>query len=309
MPRAATVRPRPRAAVLAAGAATALLLTGCGGGSTTSPGSAGVSVVASTDVWGSVASAVAGDAATVTSIITDPSADPHSYEASTRTQLELSRADVVVENGGGYDDFVRTMLKSVDDPRIAVVDAVDVSGRAAAAGDELNEHVWYDVATVRKVAAAVEAALAKAAPADAATFAANAEAFDAQLAGLEQTIATDAATTRGAPVAITEPVPGYLLDALGAVTRTPVAFSEAIEGDTDVPVGVLQETLGQLRDRQVRALVYDEQTTGPQTEQVLAAAKAAGIPVVPVTETLPEDEDYVTWMTGTVRAVAAALQP
>jgi len=309
VPRAATVR--PRSAVLVGGLAAALLLTACGGGSTTSPGSGdeGVSVVASTDVWGSVASAVAGDAATVTSIITDPSADPHSYEANTRTQLELSRADVVVENGGGYDDFVQTMLKAADNPRVDVVDAVDVSGKAATAGEELNEHVWYDVPTVRKVAAAVEAALAQAAPDDAATFAANAQAFDAQLATLEQTIATDAAATRGAPVAITEPVPGYLLGALGAVEKTPVAFSEAIEEDTDVPVDVLQETLALFSDRQVRALVYNEQTSGPQTEQVLAAAKEAGIAVVPVTETLPEGEDYVTWMTGNARAVAAALQP
>jgi zinc/manganese transport system substrate-binding protein len=88
-----------------------------------------------------------------------------------------------------------------------------------------------------------------------------------------------------------------------------VAFSEAIEEDTDVPVDVLQETLALFSDRQVRALVYNEQTTGPQTEQVLAAARAAGIAVVPVTETLPDGEDYLTWMTGNVQAVAAALQP
>ena len=308
MPRAATAR--SRTSVVAGGAvATALLLTGCGGGSTTGAETDGLSVVASTDVYGSIASAVAGDAATVTSIITDPSADPHSYEANTRTQLELSRADVVVENGGGYDDFVDTMLKAADNPGVAVVNAVDVSGKAAAAGEELNEHVWYDVPTVRKVAAAIEAALAEASPDDAATFAANAAAFDAQLATLEQTTATDAAATTGAPVAITEPVPGYLLDALGAVEKTPVEFSEAIGEDTDVPVDVLQETLALFTDRQVRALVDDEQTSGPQTEQVLAAARDAGIAVVPVTETLPEGKDYTQWMTENVEAVAAALRP
>ncbi|NAZ82333.1 zinc ABC transporter solute-binding protein [Kineococcus sp. R8] len=316
MPRVAPLRSRTSAVALAGGVATALLLTGCGGDSTTATeagatpsGTDGLSIVASTDVYGSIATAVAGDAATVTSIITDPSADPHSYEANTRTQLELSRADVVVENGGGYDDFVDTMLKAADNPDVRVVNAVDVSGKAAGAGEELNEHVWYDVPSVRKVADAVEAALTQAAPDDAATFKANADAFDAQLATLEQTITADAAATRGAPVAITEPVPGYLLDALGAVEKTPEAFSEAIEEDTDVPVDVLQETLALFTDRQVRALVYNEQTTGPQTEQVLAAARAAGIAVVPVTETLPEGKDYTTWMTENVEAVAAALRP
>ena len=308
MRRAPHVHPRGSAA-LVGGVAGTLLLAACGSSATAgSTEDAGLSVVASTNVYGSIASAVAGDAATVTSIISDPSADPHSYEANTRTQLELSRADVVVENGGGYDDFVDTMLEAADNPGVTVVNAVDVSGKDAEA-EGFNEHVWYDVATVRKVADAVEAALAKAAPDDAATFAANAAAFDAELTTLEQTITTDAATTRGAPVAITEPVPGYLLAALGAEEKTPEEFSEAIEEETDVPVDVLQETLALFTDRQVRALVYNEQTTGPQTEQVLAAARTAGIAVVPVTETLPEGEDYTTWMTGTVEAVAAALRP
>jgi len=108
---------------------------------------------------------------------------------------------------------------------------------------------------------------------------------------------------------MTEPVPGYLLDALGAVEKTPAEFSEALEEDTHVPVDVLQETLALFTDRQVRALVYNEQTSGPQTEQVLAAARDAGIAVVPVTETLPEGKDYTQWMTENVEAVAAALRP
>ena len=98
-----------------------------------------------------------------------------------------------------------------------------------------------------------------------------------------------------------------LLTALGARNVTPDKFSEAIEEETDVPVDVLQETLSLFTQKQVRALVYNEQTTGPQTEQVLAAAKDNGIAVVPVTETLPEGKDYTTWMTENVDAIAAAL--
>ncbi|WP_432487488.1 metal ABC transporter solute-binding protein, Zn/Mn family [Kineococcus sp. SYSU DK018] len=299
-----------RAALTLAVLTTTLGLAACGGGDSTADGTGASAdstptVVASTDVYGSIAAAVAGDAATVTSIIDDPSADPHSYEADTRTQLALSRADVVVENGGGYDDFVGTMLDAADGADPVVVNAVELSGKDA--GGEFNEHVWYDVPTVRKVAAAVEAALAEASPGDAATFQANADALDAQLAELEQRIADAAATTSGTPVAVTEPVPGYLLDALGAEDRTPGEFAEAIEEETDVPADVLQETLALFPGGQVRALVHNEQTTGPQTERVLEAAQAADVPVVPVTETLPEGEDYVSWMSANVDAVVSAL--
>ena len=299
---------------LAAALTASLALAACGGGESTPASSAssasasddGLSVVTSTNVYGSVVEAVAGDAATVTSIIDDPSADPHSYEASTRTQLELSKADVVVENGGGYDDFVDTMLDAAGSQAV-VLNAVDLSGKTAAAGEELNEHVWYDVETVRKVAQAVEEELAEASPDDAATFEANLATFEAGLDTLQQKITADAATTQGQPVAITEPVPGYLLEALGTVNTTPEEFSEAIEEETDVPVDALQETLALFTQKQVRALVHNEQTTGPQTEQVLQAAEDNGIAVVPVTETLPDGEDYTTWMTGNVDAIAAAL--
>ncbi|WP_432534988.1 metal ABC transporter solute-binding protein, Zn/Mn family [Kineococcus arenarius] len=295
-----------RRAALVLALATALGLTACGGDDTAaSTADDTTTVVASTNVYGSIAEAIAGDAATVTSIIDDPSADPHSYEADTRTQLALSRADVVVENGGGYDDFVDTMLDAAEDADPVVVNAVELSGEDTSG--EFNEHVWYDVPTVRKVADAIEAALAEASPADAATFEANADTLDAQLAELEQRIADAAATTAGAPVAVTEPVPGYLLDALGAENRTPDEFSEAIEEETDVPADALQETLALFPGGQVRALVHNEQTTGPQTEQVLRAAEAADVPVVPVTETLPEGEDYASWMSANVDALVSAL--
>jgi len=300
---------RPTFAVLG----LAALLAGCGSSSSEPAGSASesssgaaVSIVASTNVYGDIAQTIAGDGATVTSIISDPSADPHSYEANTRTQLELSRAGIVIENGGGYDDFVDTMLKA-SKSKATVINAVDLSGKSAAAGAELNEHVWYDFPTVVKVADAIEAALAKAAPDQASTFAANGKAFDAQLATLEEQEADAKAATQGKGVAITEPVPGYLLDALGADNKTPEAFSEAIEEETDVAPDVLAETLALFSGKQVKALVYNEQTTGAQTEQVLKAAQDNGIAVVPVTETLPAGKTYQQWMTDNVTAVVNAL--
>ncbi|WP_422771412.1 metal ABC transporter solute-binding protein, Zn/Mn family [Plantactinospora sp. WMMC1484] len=266
----------------------------------------GVTVVASTNVYGDVVRQIAGDKVTITSIINDPSADPHSYEANTRTQLELSKADVVIENGGGYDDFVDTMLKSANGDA-KVLNAVEISGKAAAGGEELNEHVWYDLPSMGKLADQIASALSTAAPGDAATFTANAANFKQKLQELGATAAQIKSTHNGAAVAITEPVPGYLLEACGLVNKTPEEFSEAIEEGTDVSAGVLKETLDLFTGKQVKLLAYNEQTTGPETEKVLQAAKDNQIGVVPVTETLPAGKDYLAWMSGNLAAIKTAL--
>jgi len=290
-------------------ALAAVSLTACAAG-TPDPapgGDAPIAVVASTNVWGDLAATIGGDAVSVTSIIDDPDRDPHEYEADAQNQLALSKAAVVIENGGGYDDFVDTMLGAAGNPDAVVIDAVDISGKAAADGEELNEHVWYDFPTVEQVIDRIEAAYAQLEPAAATTFQANADALKTQIDALIQREAALRAQYAGDGVSITEPVPLYLLDAIGLDNRTPDAFSEAIEEDTDVAPAVLQATLALYSGHQVRLLAYNEQTTGPQTEAVLGAAQDNGIPVVPVTETLPDGKSYVTWMTDNLDAIAAAL--
>jgi len=113
--------------------------------------------------------------------------------------------------------------------------------------------------------------------------------------------------TQGAGVAVTEPVPGYLLEALGAVDRTPAEFSEALEEGDDAPQSALQRTLDLFSGGRVRALLYNEQTTGPETQLVVHAAREAGVAVVAVTEILPEGQHYVPWMRTTVQRVVDAL--
>jgi len=296
-----------------------MLLGACGSSDDNSSGSADkssgggktVTVVASTDVWGDVVKQVAGDLAgstvKITSIITDPDADPHSYEANTQNQLALSKADLVVENGGGYDDFVDTMLKSAKNDDVTLLNAVDISGHKAPAGGELNEHVWYDFPTVEKIADQVSDALSKVDPDDADTYAANAKTFNGKVDALEQVEAAVKKAHAGEGAAITEPVPLYLLEACGLVDKTPEDFSEAIEEGTDVSAGVLKQTLDLFSKHQVKVLAYNEQTSGPETEKVLKAAKAANVAVVPVTETLPEGKDYLTWMQDNVTGIQSAL--
>ncbi|MYU10954.1 zinc ABC transporter solute-binding protein [Streptomyces sp. SID8361] len=298
---------------LIAGASLALL-AGCGSsdsgsdkkGSSGSDSSSKITVVASTNVYGDIADRIGGGKVDVTSIINDPDQDPHSYEADTRTQLALSKAKVVIENGGGYDDFIDRMLKSGDNSA-EVINAVKVSGKTAPKGGELNEHVWYDFPSVAKVADRIAAALGKAAPDDAATFTKNAEAFKEKLKPLQAKETEIKKKHGGEGVAITEPVPLYLTEASGLVNKTPEEFSEAIEEGDDVSPKILQDTLALFTDKRVKALVYNEQTSGAQTKKVEGAAKDAGIPVVPVTETLPKGKDYLAWMTANVDALAGAL--
>ncbi|MFF6911063.1 metal ABC transporter solute-binding protein, Zn/Mn family [Streptomyces sp. NPDC012466] len=290
--------------------ASLALLAGCGSSSDSTGAestSDRVAVVASTNVYGDIARRIGGDRVDVTSVISDPDQDPHSYEANPQNQLALSKAKVVVENGGGYDDFVDRMLKSGHNDSAEVINAVRVSGRTAPKGGELNEHVWYDFPTVAKVADRICAALAKTDPDDAAAFEKNTAAFKAKLAPLEAGEARIKKEHGGEAVAITEPVPLYMIEASGLVNRTPPQFSEAIEEGDDVSPRILQESLALFGGKKVKALVYNEQTSGPQTEKAEAAAKAAGIPVVPVTETLPKGEDYLGWMTANVDALAGAL--
>ncbi|MGW0611639.1 metal ABC transporter solute-binding protein, Zn/Mn family [Streptomyces sp. NPDC002788] len=290
--------------------ASLALLAGCGSSSGSGDGKSGparVAVVASTNVYGDIARHIGGDRVDVTSIISDPDQDPHSYEADPQNQLALSKAKVVIENGGGYDDFVDRMLKSGHNDSAQVINAVKVSGRTAPRGGELNEHVWYDFPTVAKVADRISAALAKADPDDAAAFEKNAAAFTAKLTPLEAEEAQIKKEHGGEGVAITEPVPLYMTEASGLVDRTPAEFSEAIEEGNDVSPRILQESLALFSGKKVKVLVYNAQTSGPQTEKAEAAAKAAGVPVVPVTETLPKGKDYLGWMTANVHALAGAL--
>ncbi|WP_317230391.1 metal ABC transporter solute-binding protein, Zn/Mn family [Clavibacter sp. MX14-G9D] len=309
---------RPLTALLAV-SLLAVPLAGCASGSASPSDGASAAdgtleVVASTDVYGDIAQQIGGDDVTVTSIIDSPDKDPHEYQATARDQLALSTADVVIRNGGGYDDFIGTMVDALPDAGSHVVlDASDISGYDQdPAEGEFNEHMWYDVPTMRKLAGEIAAALSKADSAGSDAFAANERAFAERLDGIAAAEADAKAAGSGQGVAITEPVPLYLTEAMGLENRTPDEFSEAIEEGTDVPADVLRETLALFSEKRVAALVYNAQTTGATTDQVVAAAEAAGVPVVPVTETLPADlpagSGYIEWMTENVDAVASAIR-
>lgn len=293
------------AAALVALALLTTALSACS--SATDAADGRLTIVTSIDVYADIVKAIAGSSVDVTSFINRPDQDPHSFEASSRDQLALSRADVIIENGGGYDDFMNRMSAASAKRGAVTINVVALSGHHAPPGGELNEHVWYDFPTIERLAHRLTALLAARRTALAEAFRAARTRFVARLHGLERSAAALRERYRGTPIATTEPVADYLLSACGLVDRTPPAFRSGVEAGTEVSASVLEQTLRLFTSRLVRVLVYNEQTSGIETTRVRAAAATNAIPAVPVTETLPTGATYVSWMRANLTALGEAL--
>lgn len=307
-----------------------------------------ISVVASTNVYGDIAAQIGGSRIEVKSIITSASQDPHSYEASARDRLTVQKADLVIENGGGYDAFIDTLLEDANEPQVitavefshdypgnegheheadhdhdhdheAEVDHEAEADHEHAEGEEgheghnhiegFNEHVWFDPHTMIHVVEAIAEELADLDPDGAKEFAANADDIVADLEGFEADLESIKTNTAGVDVFITEPLPGYLAAAAGLTDVTPEGFAESVEEGSDVAPAVLLEALNVIDSGQVTALLTNVQTGGTETARVEAAAVAAGLPVVAFTELLEDGSSYSEWMSNAIQNLAAAVQP
>ncbi|MEU9807135.1 zinc ABC transporter substrate-binding protein [Mycobacterium sp. NPDC050853] len=274
-----------------------LVLAGCGHSSerTGEP-----TVVASTDVWASVAKAVVGDHATVSALVSGADTDPHSFEVSPAAATKVQDATVVVYNGGDYDPYVDKLLKD-DKPR------VNAYSLLPADLPEPNEHVFYQLDVVSAVADQLADELAKVDPEHGDAYHANVKTFHKQLdsvKAVEQSIATK---HKGAAILATEPVAHYLVTGSGLVDLTPHGYAEAAENGTDPAPADIAAAMDLITTKKVAALLYNSQTAGPVSNRVKQAAESHGIPVVTVTETLPTGTDYITWQQRTAEQLAAAV--
>lgn len=313
------VRRIPLALVVAA--ASALALAGCA-----SSGAAGgdddgrIAVAASTSVYAQIAEHIGGDLVDVTAIVSSASQDPHSFEPSAQDQLVVRQADLVIENGGGYDSFVDSLLEA-SGSTAPVLTAVEFSsawpGGAATDSDGdhhehehvegFNEHVWYDVEAMGSLAHGIASKLEVLSPDDADVFAANLDAFLAGIAALQDDLRAIETDRADAEIFVTEPVPLYLTDAAGLVNIAPADFTESVEEGQDVAPATLLEALKLIRSGEVRAVIANSQTGGAETSQVIDEAEALAIPVVEFAETLPQGQTYLSWMQANIAALAEAL--
>ena len=293
---------RGRGAWLAAGMAIALLASL--GGCTTDGASDGkIHAVAGENFYGDAISRVGGDRVSVTSILNDSNVDPHSYETNTQNAQQVADATLVVENGLGYDSFLDHLIGASPRSDRKVVDAQTVIGVA----DGVNPHIWYDPRTMPAVARAVADALESLEPGSKPTFEANLRTYLDSFAPLTAKIAEVKSRYPSAAVSYTEPVPAYLLDALGFVSLTPEGFAKSIENGTDPAPSDVAAEIDLLTGHKVKLLLYNSQATSPVTESVESQAGQSGIPVVGVSETMPSGKSFVDWQLGQLDAIEAAL--
>lgn len=327
------------AAGLALASVSTLVLAGCSATPAAGDGEDDgvIDVVASTNVYGALAEQIGGDRVEVTSIITSASQDPHSYEASARDRLTVEGAELVIENGGGYDSFIDALIGDSD---VHVFTAATFShdypgnaghqdaeaeehtelghaeeGHAEGEGHEghdhiegFNEHVWFDPHTMIHVVEAIAAEFSELDPDGEGGFTAASAEIVSDLEGFEADLDTLGTETGNAPAFITEPLPGYIAAAAGLTDVTPEGFAEAVEEGTDVAPATLLAALDVIDSGDVKVLLTNAQTGGAETERVEQAAAAAGIPVVAFTELLEDGSSYSEWMRDAIQDLAAALQ-
>lgn len=263
-------------------------------------------VVASTDVWGSVARTVAGDDARVTSVVSGP-VDPHSFTPAPSAVAAIADAAVVVYNGGGYDAWMTEVLGK--DPKAPIVDAYALLDAAAVGESQpANEHVFYELGTAKRVAERIAARLAEVDSAHGDQYRSRAAEFGRKADAILEREHELRTRFPDSAVVATEPVAHYLLRAAGLNDKTPQGFSNAVEQDTDPAPADIASMLDLITKREVVALVFNDQTVTGATRQIRDAAQRAGVPVVTVTETLPgTDGDYLSWQSATVDRLIAAL--
>jgi zinc/manganese transport system substrate-binding protein len=276
-------------------------VTGAPAGAAGSP----VRVVAAENFWGNIASQIGGRDVQVTSLITNPNADPHLFETNAQDAATLAQAQVVIENGAGYDTWMSSLLGADGgNPRI-----VTAASALHVRGSDPNPHLWYDIPRVPTVAAAIASALTKTAPRDASTFAKNLSTFDASLAPLTQTIANIKQHFHNAPVAYTERVPGYLLSDADLDVKTPPGFARAIEDGVDPGAADTVAMRQLVTNHDIKVLLYNVQTVTPVTTQMRSLAKQHDIPVVGVSETMPSRvRTYQQWHQSQLNDLLHALQ-
>ena len=282
-------------------ASVALLLAACGG---SAQSSGKLDVVAAENVYGNIAAQIGGSHVSVKSILTSPSADPHLFEPSLATGLAVSNAKVVLQNGLGYDAFMTKLEAAAPSRSREVVTMADVLG---VHGADANPHLWYDVPQLDRIAGAIATAYVRADPRHAFAYRAGRARFVGSLAPLRHQVASIRRRFPGAPVAYTEPVPGYLVSAAGLRNLAPASFTRPIEEGTEPPPSAVAAMDNLVSHRRIDALLYNAQAVSPITAQLRDAARSAGIPVVPVTETLPPSRTFQQWQLAQARALAAAL--
>ncbi|HZO70701.1 MAG TPA: zinc ABC transporter substrate-binding protein [Ktedonobacteraceae bacterium] len=283
-------------------------LGGCGAIATDStsgiPGAtAMLNVVAAENFYGDIVKQLGGNHVNVASILSDPNIDPHEYEASAQNAIAIQKADLVIENGLGYDAWMDKLLSASPNTHRNVLTAGNVADHKLPD----NPHVWYGFDNILTIAQSITGELKRLDSTDATVFDRNFAAFQQSVKPLQQILVDLRARYNGVPVALTETIYLYQTIPIGLKVLTPFAFEKAIAEGNDPPADTVIAANDQISQKQVKVLIYNQQTVSPITTNLQNAAKKLHIPIVPVTETMPLGKTYQSWMKEQLTALQQAL--
>ena len=304
---------RLRGATAAGVTALALLMAGCSSAAKSETGAAGavqgsakkIVAVGAENEYADVIGQIGGRYVSVTGIMSNPNTDPHTFEADPKVAQVVSAAQLVVQNGVGYDDFMTKIEQASGSSGRQVINVQKLLGLPDSTA---NPHLWYRPTTMPAVARAVAADLSTLDPAHRAYYTANAAAFDTSLGAYTSAVAALKARFAGTPVATTEPVADYLLQAAGMNNLTPWSFQADIMNGVDPSPQDVSLERSLFTGHKVKAFVYNQQVTDSLTDTLLTLAHQNDIPVVGVYETMPTPGyDYQTWMVAETSALTDAF--
>ena len=297
---------RTLAVVAAAGVALAVSACSSGpAGSSSTTSAHKIVAIGAENEYTSVLQQVGGQYVQASAIMSNPNTDPHTFEASASVAREISSAQLVVQNGLGYDTFMDSIEKAVPDSGRKVINVQKLLGKPDSTP---NPHLWYDPATMPAVANAIASDLAAIQPAHAAYFKANTRKFVSSLGPWIQALGSFKEKYPNTPVAVTEPVADYLLQAAGADIKTPFEFQADIMNGTDPSAQDVALERSLFTGHKVKVFLYNQQVTDTLTESFISLAQANGIPVVGVYETMPTPGyTYQSWMLAETKALQQAV--
>jgi zinc/manganese transport system substrate-binding protein len=261
-----------------------------------------VPILAAENFYGDVARQIGGPDVKVTSVLSNPDEDPHLFEASPSVARAVAAARVVVYSGIDYDPWMAKLLAAASGAERRTIVVADLVGRKT--GD--NPHIWYDPKTMLALAKTLAAELSRADPAHRAGYGERLARFRRSVEPIEAKIATLRARLDGTPATATEPIFGYMFDALGLKVRNQ-SFQLAVMNNTEPSASDVAAFEDDLRLHRVKLLIYNSQASDPVAERMVKIAKASHVPVVGATETEPAGKNYQAWMLNELAAVDRAL--
>ncbi len=270
----------------------------------TGTNSSTIHIVAAENFYGNIAKQLGGSHVQILSILSDPNADPHEYESSVQDAIAVANANIVIENGDGYDTWMDKLLSASPNKNRTVLVGATIANHKLAD----NPHVWYGIDNVQTIAGKITNVLKRADPADANEYDQNLTKFNKSLQPIQQKMNAIKTGYHGTPVGLTETIYLYQTQAMGLTVLTPLSFERTIAEGNDPSADGVAKANNQITNKQVKILIYNEQTITPITTNLQNEAKPHNIPIVPVNETMPQNKSYQSWMLSQLTDLQNALQ-